>query len=95
MIRYRDEAGDLLGYPLDVELDAVIRDGVHVLVEIKAAVSAYDVLGFARKADLYAKVTGCRPQRRLIISPYVEPRAREAAQRLNVELCEGVTPPAL
>lgn len=93
--RYRDEAGRLLGYPSDVELDAVIRDGLHVLVEIKSAVSAYDVVGFARKADLYADVTGHRPQRRLVISPYVDDRAREAARQLDVEICEGVTPPQL
>jgi hypothetical protein len=93
--RYRDEAGRLLGYPSDIELDAVIRDGLHVLVEIKSAVSAYDVVGFARKADLYADVTGHRPQRRLVISPYVDDRAREAARRLDVEICEGVTPPQL
>jgi hypothetical protein len=36
-----------------------------------------------------------RPQRRLIISPYVEPRAREVAARLDIEVCEGVTPPEL
>jgi len=93
--RYRDDAGQLLGYPSDIELDAIIRDGLHVLVEIKSAVSACDVVGFARKADLYAEVTGCKPQRRLIISPYIDARAREAAKRLNVEVCEGVTPPEL
>jgi hypothetical protein len=93
--RYRDDAGQLLGYPSDIELDAIIRNGLHVLVEIKSAVSAYDVVGFARKADLYAEVTGCKPQRRLIISPYIDARAREAAKRLNVEVCEGVTPPEL
>lgn len=93
--RYRDEAGRLLGYPSDVELDAVVRNGLHVLVEIKSAVSTYDVVGFARKADFYAEVTGHRPGRRLMISPYVEPRAREAAQQLDVEICEGVTPPEL
>jgi hypothetical protein len=93
--RYRDDAGRLFAYPSDVEVDAVIRDGQHVLVEIKSAVSAHDVAGFARKADLYGEVTGQRPQRRLIISPYVEPRAREAAARLDIEICEGVTPPEL
>jgi hypothetical protein len=93
--RYRDEAGRLLGYPSDIELDAVIRDGLHVLVEIKSAVSAYDVVGFARKANPYADVTGHRPQRRLVISPYVDARAREAARQLDVEICEGVTPPTL
>jgi hypothetical protein len=93
--RYRDDAGRLFGYPSDVEVGAVIRDGEHVLVEIKSAVSAHDVFGFARKADLYGEVTGRRPQRRLIVSPYVEPRAREVAARLDIEVCEGVTPPEL
>jgi hypothetical protein len=49
--RYTDDTGRLFGYPSDVEVDAVIRNGQHVLVEIKSAVSAFDVAGFARKAD--------------------------------------------
>jgi hypothetical protein len=91
--RCQDEAGRVFGHPAEIELDAVIRDGVHVLVEIKSSVSAADVVSFARKADLYAEVTGQRPQRRLIISPFVEPRARDTAQRLGIELHAASAPP--
>jgi hypothetical protein len=93
--RYHDTAGKLLGYPSDVEIDVVVRNGQHVLLEIKSAVSLFDVLGFARKAELYSEVTGVQADRRLIISPYVERRARELAARLGIEICEGVTPPEI
>ena len=93
--RYRDEAGRVFGYPADIELDAVIRNGLHVLVEIKSSVSAGDVVTFARKGELYTEVTGQRPQRRLIISPFVDERAVEAARRLGVEVHASATPPAI
>ena len=93
--RGRDEAGRLFGEPTDVELDLVVRDGFCVVVEIKSAVSEQDVMGFARKVELYAQVTAQRPQRRLIIAPYIDERARRRAERLGIEVCEGVTPPKL
>ncbi len=82
--RHRDIAGKLFGYPSDVEIDVLVRDGQHILVEIKSAVSVFDVLGFARKTELYREVTGVQVNRRLIISPYVEPRARETAARFDM-----------
>jgi hypothetical protein len=90
-----DESGRVFGYPAEVELDAVVRDGMHVLVEIKASVSAGDVVAFSRKAEVYAEATGRRPVRRLIVSPFVEPRARDVARRLGVEVCVSNAPPEL
>ena len=93
--RGRDETGRLFGEPADIELDVIIRDGGCVAVEIKSAVSEQDVMGFARKVDLYAELTAQRLPRRLIIAPYVDERARARAARLGIEVCEGVTPPRL
>jgi hypothetical protein len=92
---YRDQEGRVFGQPTEVEVDAVIRDGVHVLVEIKSSVSAGDVATFARKAALYGEVTGQHPVRTLIISPYVDARAVELAQGFGIELCVGTAPPPL
>lgn len=91
--RGRDEQGEIFGYPADVELDAVVRDGMHVLVEIKSSVSAADVTVFARKAAVYEASTGVRATRKLMVTPYADVKARETAARLGIEIVVGVTPP--
>ncbi len=91
--RGQDEAGRVFGHPAEIEIDAIVRDGVHVLVEIKSSVSAGDVVMFARKAELYAEKTGQTPRRRLIISPFVDARAIETARRFGIEVHAGSTPP--
>ena len=91
--RGRDEQGEIFGYPADVELDALVRDGMHVLVEIKSSVSAADVTVFARKAAVYEATTGVRATRKLMVTPYADVKAREAAARLGIEIVVGVTPP--
>jgi hypothetical protein len=93
--RYEDREGKVFGHPSEIELDAIVRDGIHLLIEIKSSVSAADVILFARKADFYGEATGRAIQRRLIISPFVEPRAVEAARRLGIEVHAAATPPGL
>jgi hypothetical protein len=93
--RHDDREGKVFGHPSEIELDAIVRNGIHVLVEIKSSVSAADVVLFARKAEFYGEVTGRIVLRRVIISPFVEPRAVEAARRLGVEVHSAVTPPVL
>ncbi len=91
--RCRDEAGRVFGHPADIELDAVVRNGIHVLVEIKSSVSAGDVFSFARKAEFYEEITGQHPHRRVMISPFVDDRARETARQLGIEVHAATTPP--
>ncbi len=91
--RGRDEQREIFGYPADVELDAVVRDGVHVLVEIKSSVSAADVAVFARKAAVYEASTGVRATRKLMVTPYADVKACESAARLGIEIVVEVTPP--
>ena len=82
---YRDEDGFVYGYPLMVYGDVVVRDEVHILVEVKSRVSEGDVAELNRKARLYEKVTGIEPKF-LIIGGLMDSNAWEAARRLNVEL---------
>jgi len=65
--------------------DVVVRDEVHILVEVKSRVSEGDVAELNRKARLYEKVTGIEPKF-LIIGGLMDSNAWEAARRLNVEL---------
>lgn len=80
-----DEEGLVYGYPSMVEADVVIRDGVHILVEVKSRVDAGDVLELSRIARLYEKRVGARP-RPVIVAGYATEKAREAAARLGVEI---------
>ena len=80
-----DEEGLVYGYPSMVEVDVVVRDGVHILVEVKSRVDAGDVVELSRIARLYEKRVGIRP-RPVIVAGYVAGKAREAAARLGVEI---------
>jgi len=81
-----DEEGLVFGYPSLVEVDVAVHNGKVILVEIKSHVRASDVALFKRKSDLYRKKTGKTPARKLIITPYVEKEALEAAKALNIEV---------
>jgi hypothetical protein len=91
--KHRDQAGRVFGYPADVDMDVVIRDGTVTLIEIKSSVSGGDVLAFRRRVELYREVTGRQPTRVMMISPYIDDRAREVAGALHIELIDGVSPP--
>jgi len=81
-----DEAGIVFGYPSEVEIDVTISDGKLILIEVSSHVRASDVLQFKRKAELYEKLTGRRPDRLIMVTPYVDEKALEAARRLEIEV---------
>jgi hypothetical protein len=83
--RAYDEAGIVFGYPSEVEVDVAVSDEKLILIEVSSHVRASDVLQFRRKAELYERVTGRRPDRLIIITPYIDEKALEAARRLGVE----------
>ncbi|RUM47666.1 MAG: hypothetical protein DSY37_01815 [Hyperthermus sp.] len=82
---HRDEEGLVYGHPSIVEADVVVRNGVHILVEIKSRVSRADVAELYRVGRLYERVEGVRP-RLLIVGGFIDSNAAELAQRLGVEL---------
>ena len=83
-----DEEGLVHGRPSIVDVDLVVTDKEHVLVEIKSSVSRADVYELWRVARLYEKRTGVRP-RLAVVSPFVDPRARETAEELEIEVYTG------
>jgi len=83
--RAYDEAGMVFGYPSEVEVDVTVSDGKLILIEVSSHVRASDVLQFRRKAELYEKMTGRKPDRLIIVTPYIDERALEAARQLGVE----------
>jgi len=79
-----DREGFVFGYPATVEVDIVIRDGEHILVEIKSHVRKSDVGVLLRKGELYKKVKGITP-RLVFVSPYIDEDARSDAEMLGIE----------
>jgi hypothetical protein len=81
-----DEAGIVFGYPSEVEVDVTVSDEKLILIEVSSHVRASDVFQFKRKAELYERLTGGRPDRLIMVTPYVDEKALEAARRLEIEV---------
>jgi hypothetical protein len=83
--RAYDEAGIVFGYPSEVEVDVAVSDEKLILIEVSSHVRASDVLQFKKKAELYEGKTGRRPDRLIIVTPYIDEKALEAAKQLGIE----------
>ena len=57
----------------------IVKDGEHILIEIKSSIRKSDVTELFREGILYEKVKGVKPKL-AIISPFVEPDAKEEAE---------------
>ncbi len=86
--RIYDERGGVFGYPAEVEFNLVIKNGVHILVEVKASASVADLAKLWRVKGFYAKVTGVK-SRLVLISPFIDERAVKATRDLGVEVYTG------
>ena len=80
-----DEEGYVYGHPSEVEVDVVIKDGVHILVEVKSGVDTGDVLELSRIGELHQKKTGYRPQL-VIVGGFVSEKARKKAGPLGIRI---------
>ncbi|MGQ4891337.1 MAG: PD-(D/E)XK nuclease family protein [Candidatus Njordarchaeia archaeon] len=80
-----DEEGVVYGYPSMVEADLVIKDGKHILIEMKSHVRKSDVAELLRLSEVYEKVEGVKPEL-VIVSPFVEERAVEFAKIKNIKV---------
>jgi hypothetical protein len=86
-----DAAGEVFGHPEQVELDVVIKDGKVIIGDIKSSLDRANTYLFDRKVAFYSRQTGRQPDRKLIVTPFAETRAREVALRLGVEVCTDIT----
>lgn len=88
VLRYQgyDETGDVFGHPDQVELDLIIRDSTLIVCEIKSSMSRSDMYTFDRKVRFYERQEGRRADRKMVISPMVEEKAVQIAQRLGIEV---------
>jgi len=72
---------------IEVEVDIVIKDDKHFLIEIKSSVSDADVLKFKKIGELYEKKTGVKPEL-IIISPYIREEGKKECEFLGIKYYE-------
>ena len=82
---YYDEEGFVFGFPSLVEVDMVISDKEHILIEIKSSVSRADVYELWKVGQLYERIRGVRP-RLAIVSPFVREEAKKLAKELGIDV---------
>ena len=82
---YYDEGGFVFGFPSLVEVDMVISDKEHILVEIKSSVSRADVYEFWKVGQLYERIRGVKP-RLAIVSPFIREEAKKLARELGIDV---------
>ena len=81
-----DDGGEVFGRPDQVELDVIIKNGLLIICEIKSSMSKADIYIFDRKATFYEKRHQRKANRKMIISPMVDERAKPVAKVLGIEV---------
>jgi len=77
------------GYPTTVEVDVVIRDKEHILIEIKSRVSKGDIAEIFKIGKLYEKVEKVKPKL-VIIGGFIDEDVYDLAKNLSVEIKPAV-----
>ncbi len=88
VVRYEktDLEGVVFGHPSLIEIDVAIRNGEHILIEIKSSVSRSDVYVLTRKAAFYEQKEGVKIKQIMIISPMLAPGARDLADDMEIDI---------
>ena len=86
--RYQDfdHDGIVFGRPDQIELDVLIFNGTILLCELKSSISIPQMYAFWRKCQFYEQKHNRTVDRRLVISPMVEDRAKHVAHKLDIEV---------
>jgi len=82
---YSDKEGLVYGRPSVVEVDVLVKDREHILVEVKSRVSKGDVAELSRIGVLYERVEGVKP-RLVILGGFIDEDVYELARELGVEI---------
>jgi len=82
---YYDDKGVVYQRPSIVEVDIVIRDKEHILLEIKSRVDKSDLLELYRISKLYEEVHKLKPKL-VIIGAFFAKDVDELAKDLGIEL---------
>ena len=80
-----DDEGVVFGRPDQVELDVIIKNGLLLICELKSSVDKAAIYIFERKARFYERRHQRQADRLIVVSPMIDARAQQVAQRLGIE----------
>ena len=80
-----DDAGEVFGRPDQIELDIIVRNGTLIIFELKSSTDRSQFYVFSRKIAFYEKRHQRTADRKILVSPFIHPRAQELAQELGIE----------
>jgi hypothetical protein len=81
-----DPDGLVFVRPDQVEFDVIIKNGLVIVCEIKSSMSKADLYIFSRKVEFYQQKYQRIVNRKIVISPMVDPTALPVAQSLGIEV---------
>jgi len=81
-----DDEGFVFGRPDQVELDILIKNGLLIACEIKSSMDKAGLYSFSRKVDFYERKHQRKADRRLVITPFLDPRAAGLPEKLGIEV---------
>jgi hypothetical protein len=81
-----DDEGLVFGRPDQVELDVIIKSGLLIACEIKSSIDKAGLYIFSRKVDFYERKHQRKANRRLVITPFLDPRAAGLPEKLGIEV---------
>ncbi|MEM1599061.1 MAG: DUF3782 domain-containing protein [Pyrobaculum sp.] len=68
---FYDTEGYVYGFPSEVEVDIVVRDGKTIMVELTAAAKRGDLPIILKKREYYEKRTGAKVDAVYVITPFI------------------------
>ena len=80
-----DDTGEVFGRPDQIELDIIVRNGTLIIFELKSSTDRSQLYIFSRKIAFYEKRHQRTANRKILVSPFIHPRAQELAQELGIE----------
>ncbi|MBK8538215.1 MAG: DUF3782 domain-containing protein [Candidatus Competibacteraceae bacterium] len=86
-----DDQGEVFGRPDQVELDVIIKNGLLLICELKSSIDKAGMYIFERKARFYEKRHQRQANRRIVISPMIDPKAKRVAEQLGIEIYSDST----
>ena len=87
-----DEEGIVFGHPSMVEVDLLIKDNVHYLIEVKSSVSEGDAIKLKNIGELYEKKTKVKPQL-VFVTPFMKEKAKILCKKYGIKYYVGIVEP--
>ncbi len=84
-----EDDGSVTGIPSStVEIDVVVKDSIHYLIEVKSSLDKYDIYKLFNIRELYKKVKKIKNIKLIAFGVIIQKDAIDVAKKLNIEIRE-------